>query len=116
MESALMAQVLGLDGVEIDVVEREADLGDAGRQIGAAWRVKELVRDLVKLSPNRTGTTPSRNEVGTALAAVFEFAATVGRAFGLTNVANQQRRARYAASRSTRPHWLHRVTSADHVG
>ena len=25
MESTLMAQVLGLDGVEIDVVEREAD-------------------------------------------------------------------------------------------
>jgi hypothetical protein len=138
-----------------------ADLGDAGRQIGAAWRVKELVRDLVKLSPNRTGITPSRNDVGDALAAVFEFAATVGEsvpeiqtlaetistwraeiaravltghsnaaaegvnrlvklvyrgAFGLTNVANQQRRARYAATRSTRPHWLHKVTSAAHVG
>jgi transposase len=31
-------------------------------------------------------------------------------AFGLANVANQQRRARYAASRSTRPNWLHTVT------
>ncbi|WP_230204833.1 transposase [Parafrankia elaeagni] len=31
-------------------------------------------------------------------------------AFGLTNVANQQRRARYTASRSTRPTWLHPVT------
>jgi transposase len=32
-------------------------------------------------------------------------------AFGLTNVANQQRRARYVASRSTRPAWLHPVTT-----
>ncbi|MCL9759014.1 transposase [Frankia sp. AiPa1] len=31
-------------------------------------------------------------------------------AFGMTNVANQQRRARYAASRSTRDDWLHPVT------
>jgi hypothetical protein len=37
-------------------------------------------------------------------------------AFGLTNVPNQQRRARYAASRSTRPHWLHKVISATRVG
>ncbi|WP_261556739.1 transposase [Frankia tisae] len=32
-------------------------------------------------------------------------------AFGLTNVTNQQRRARYAASRHTRPIWLHIVTT-----
>jgi transposase len=32
-------------------------------------------------------------------------------AFGLTNVTNQQRRSRYAASRSTRPEWLHAVTT-----
>ncbi|AEH07618.1 transposase IS204/IS1001/IS1096/IS1165 family protein [Candidatus Protofrankia datiscae] len=32
-------------------------------------------------------------------------------AFGLTNVPNQQRRARYVASRSTRPAWLHPVTT-----
>ncbi|OAA17956.1 Transposase, partial [Frankia sp. EI5c] len=31
-------------------------------------------------------------------------------AFGLTNVTNQQRRARYAASRRTRPTWLRTVT------
>ncbi len=30
-------------------------------------------------------------------------------AFGLRNVTNQQRRARYAASRSTRPAWPHSV-------
>ena len=33
-------------------------------------------------------------------------------AFGLTNVTNQQRRSRYAACRSTRPEWLHAVTTA----
>ncbi len=32
-------------------------------------------------------------------------------AFGLTNVANQQRRARYTVSRSTRPDWLHPVST-----
>jgi transposase len=32
-----------------------SDLGDGGRQIGAAWRAKELMRDLLKLSPTRTG-------------------------------------------------------------
>ncbi|WP_190816108.1 transposase [Saccharopolyspora pogona] len=33
-------------------------------------------------------------------------------AFGFTCVANQQRRSRYAASRSTRPEWLHTVTTS----
>ncbi len=32
-------------------------------------------------------------------------------AFGLRNVTNQQRRARYTASRSTRPDWLPHVTT-----
>jgi hypothetical protein len=32
-------------------------------------------------------------------------------AFGVTNVTNQQRRSRYTASRSTRPDWLHTVTT-----
>jgi transposase len=133
-----------------------ADLGDAGRQIGAAWRAKELLRDLVKLSPNHTGLAATRDQVSKALAAFFDFAATTGAsvpeiqtlaetistwraeiaravltghsnaaaegvnrlvklvyrsAFGFTNVTNQQRRSRYAASRSTRPEWLHAVTT-----
>jgi transposase len=132
-----------------------SDLDEGGRQIGAAWRTKELVRDLLALSPTRTGTTPSRHQISTALTAIFQFAGTVGQtvpeiatlattistwraeitravatghsnaaaegvnrvvklvyrsAFGLTNVANQQRRARYAASRATRPTWLPTVT------
>jgi transposase len=55
-----------------------ADLGDAGREIGAAWRAKELVRDLVKLSPGRHGQAPTRAQVATALEAFFTFAATTG--------------------------------------
>jgi len=134
-----------------------ADLGDAGRQIGAAWRAKELLRDLVKLSPNRTGLAATRDQVAKALEEFFDFAATTAAtvpevqtlaetvsawraeiaravltghsnaaaegvnrlvklvyrtAFGLTNVTSQQRRSRYAASRSTRPEWLHHVTTA----
>src|SRR5262249_57719035 len=115
---------------------------------------------VVRVCRKGTGRRACGSEVGDALAAVFEFAGTVGAsvpeiqtlaetvstwraeiaravltghsnaaaegvnrlvklvyrgAFGFTNVANQQRRARYAASRSTRPHWLRRVTSAAHV-
>jgi transposase len=133
-----------------------ADLGDAGRQIGAAWRAKELLRDLVRLSPNHTGLAATRDQVSKALQAFFDFAATTGAtvpeiqtlaetistwraeiaravltghsnaaaegvnrlvklvyrsAFGFTNVTNQQRRSRYAASRSTRPEWLYPVTT-----
>jgi transposase len=128
-----------------------ADLGDGGRQIGAAWRAKELLRDLVKLSPNQTGLAPTRPQIAAALEAFFVFCHTVGAGvpeiqtlaetistwraeiargvatghsnaaaegvnrlvklvyrggFGFTNVTNQQRRSRYAASRSTRPAWL----------
>ncbi|WP_084174313.1 transposase [Pseudofrankia saprophytica] len=36
-------------------------------------------------------------------------------AFGLTYVTNQQCRARYIASRSSRPLWLHTVTTVGHV-
>ena len=32
-------------------------------------------------------------------------------AYGFTNVTNQQRRSRHAASRATRPEWLHTVTA-----
>jgi hypothetical protein len=128
-----------------------ADLGDGGRQIGAAWRAKELVRDLLKLSPNRTGVAPTRPQIAAALEAFYLFCAgpgatvpeivtlaetvSVWRAeicrgvatgysnaaaesvnrlvklvyrsgYGFTNVTNQQRRSRYAASRGTRPVWL----------
>lgn len=135
-----------------------ADLGgETGQQIGAAWRAKELLRNLLKLSPNRTGHATTRHQVSNTLVAFFEFAATTGAtvpeiqtlantistwrteiaqavltghsnaaaeginrlvklayrtAFGLTNVTNQQRRARYTASRSTRPNWSHTVTPA----
>jgi transposase len=55
-----------------------AGLGDGGRQISAAWRAKELLRDLVKLSPNRTGNAPTRPQIAAALEAFFVFCATVG--------------------------------------
>ena len=132
-----------------------ADLGDHGRQLGAAWRAKELVRGLTRLSPNQTGHAATRDKVGKALETIYTFAATTGAtipevvtltetistwraeitrgvltghnnataegvnrliklvyrtAFGFTNVTNQQRRSRYAASRTTRPNWLHPVT------
>ena len=128
-----------------------AGLGDGGRQIGAAWRAKELVRDLLKLSPNRTGVAPARPQIADALEAFYLFCAGPGASvpeivtlaetistwraeicrgvatghsnaaaesvnrliklvyrtgYGFTNVTNQQRRSRYAASRSTRPAWL----------
>lgn len=134
-----------------------ADLGDGGRQISAAWRAKELLRDLGKLSPNRTGVVPTRPQIAKALEAFFTFCATIGGSvpeiqtlaetvsawrqeicrgaatgysnaaaesvnrlvklvyragYGFTNVTHQQRRSRYAASRSTRPEWLHTVTSS----
>ena len=132
-----------------------AGLDDGGRQISAAWRAKELLRDLVKLSPSQTGIAPTRPQIAAALEAFFVFCATVGGSvpeigtlaqtislwraeicrgvatghsnaaaegvnrlvklvyrsgFGFTNVTHQQRRSRYAASRSTRPEWLHPVT------
>lgn len=55
-----------------------ADLGDSGRQIGAAWRAKELVRDLLKLSPNRTGVAPARPQITAALEAFYLFCAGPG--------------------------------------
>jgi len=134
-----------------------ADLGDAGRQLTAAWRAKELLRDLLALSPTRAASAPSRSDLSDALTRFFTYAATTGAtvpevvtlaetiskwrheianavlhglsnaaaegvnrlvklvyrtAFGLTNVTNQQRRARYTASRTTRPRWLHPVTES----
>lgn len=134
-----------------------ADLpGGHGRQIGAAWRAKELLRDVIRLSPNRTRVATTGHRIRHALDRFFTFCATIGAgvpeiltlahtistwrteiarailtgysnaaaegvnrliklvyrsAFGFTNVSNQQRRARYVASRSTRPEWLHAVTT-----
>jgi transposase len=133
-----------------------ADLGDHGRQIGAAWRAKELLRAVIALSPNRTGVATTGHQLRWAFAAFFLFCGTIGAtvpeiqtlaqtistwrteiargvltghsnaaaegvnrliklvyrgAFGFTNVPNQQRRSRYTASRSTRPEWLHTVTT-----
>lgn len=53
-----------------------AHLGDGGRQIGAAWRAKELLRDLAKLSPKRTGLAAPRDKLSKALEAFFDFAIT----------------------------------------
>lgn len=133
-----------------------ADLGDGGRQIGAAWRAKELLREVIKLSPNQTGVATTGHRIRRALEAFFTFCGTTGATiaeiqtlaqtistwraeiargvltghsnaaaeginrliklvyrsgFGFTNVPNQQRRSRYTASRSTRPEWLHTVTT-----
>jgi transposase len=133
-----------------------ADLARRRPADRAAWRAKELLRDLVKLSPNHTGLAATRDQAAKALQEFFGLAATTGAsvpevqtlaetvstwraeiaravltghsnaaaegvnrlvklvyrtAFGLTNVTNQQRRSRYAASRSTRPEWLHAVTT-----
>ncbi|MFI7454943.1 transposase [Nonomuraea sp. NPDC049714] len=124
-----------------------ADVGENGRQLGAAWRAREKLRDLTRRSPNQRGPAPNRAQIGAALAAFFGFCATAGASvpeivtlaetistwraeicravatghsnapaegvnrliklvyrfgFGFTNVANQQRRSRYVASRSTR--------------
>src|SRR5262245_6756909 len=54
-----------------------ADLGDAGRQLGAAWRAKEHLRDLTKLSPNQTGIAPTRPQISKALEAFFVFCGTI---------------------------------------
>jgi transposase len=131
-------------------------LGDAGRQLTAVWKAKELLRNVLKLSPTRTGRATCRSEVAAALEKFFTHCAGPGAtvpevvtlaetvsawrqeiatavltgfsnaaaegvnrlvklvyriAFGLTNVANQQRRSRYVASRSTRPQWLHPATT-----
>ncbi len=126
-----------------------------GFAIGAVWRAKNLLLDLLALSPTRTGVATTRTDIDSALTRFLEYCATTGAtvpeivtlaetisewrneiaaallhglsnaaaedvnrliklvyrsAFGLTNVANQQRRARRAASRSTRKDWLRPAT------
>jgi hypothetical protein len=56
-----------------------ADLGEAGRQIGAAWRARELLRDVAKLSPDRTGKAAARDKVAKALEAFSSSAEPSGR-------------------------------------
>jgi transposase len=133
-----------------------ADLGEHGFPLGTARRAKELLRDVLKLSPTRTTRATTRTDIDRALTRFFEYCGTVGHtvpeivtlaetistwrvevanavlhglsnaaaegvnrltkliyriAFGLRNVTNQQLRARYFASRSTRPGWLQPVTA-----
>ena len=53
-------------------------LGDAGRQLQAAWKAKELLRDVLKLSPTRTGRATCRSQVSAALVKFFDYCGTVG--------------------------------------
>jgi transposase len=55
-----------------------ANLGDHGRQIGAAWRAKELLREVIKLSPNQTGVATTGHQIRRALQAFFTFCGTTG--------------------------------------
>ena len=55
-----------------------ADLGDGGRQIGAAWRAKELLRAAIGLSPNRTGVATTGHRLRRAFEAFFAFCGTIG--------------------------------------
>jgi hypothetical protein len=55
-----------------------ADLGDGGRQIGAAWRAKELLREVIKLSPNQTGVATTHHQIRGTLYAFFIFRGTTG--------------------------------------
>jgi transposase len=55
-----------------------ADLGDGGRQIGAAWRAKELLRAVIGLSPNRTGVATTGHQIRRAFEAFFVFCGTIG--------------------------------------
>jgi transposase len=55
-----------------------ADLGEHGRQIGAAWRAKELLRAVTGLSPNQTGVATTGHRLRRAFEAFFTFCATIG--------------------------------------
>ncbi len=55
-----------------------ADLGDGGRQIGAAWRAKELLRAVIALSPNRTKVATTGHQLRRAFEAFFLFCGTIG--------------------------------------
>lgn len=55
-----------------------ANLGDGGRQIGAAWRAKELLRAVIGLSPNQTGVATTGHQLRRAFEAFFTFCGTIG--------------------------------------
>ena len=55
-----------------------ADLGDGGRQLGAAWRAKELLRAVIALSPNRTKVATTGHQLRRAFEAFFLFCGTIG--------------------------------------
>ncbi|MGI8306636.1 transposase [Saccharopolyspora hattusasensis] len=55
-----------------------ADLGGYGRQIGAAWRAKELLRAVIGLSPNQTGVATTGHRLRRAFHAFFTFCGTIG--------------------------------------
>lgn len=55
-----------------------ADLGEGGRQIGAAWRAKELLRAVIGLSPNQTGVATTGHQLRGAFEAFFVFCGTIG--------------------------------------
>jgi transposase len=55
-----------------------ADLGEHGRQIGAAWRAKELLRAVTGLSPNQTGVATTGHRPRRAFEAFFTFCGTIG--------------------------------------
>jgi hypothetical protein len=54
-----------------------ADLGDGGRQIEAAWRTKELLREVIKLSADQTGVATPGYQLRRAFEAFFTFGATI---------------------------------------
>ncbi|MGW3473555.1 hypothetical protein ACWDKQ_35075 [Saccharopolyspora sp. NPDC000995] len=55
-----------------------ADLGGYGRQLGAAWRAKELLRAVIGLSPNQTGVVITGHRLRRAFEAFFIFCGTIG--------------------------------------
>jgi transposase len=55
-----------------------ADLGEGGRQIGAAWRAKELLRAVIGLSPNQTGVATTGHRLRQAFETFFTFCGTIG--------------------------------------
>lgn len=55
-----------------------ADLGEHSRQLGAAWRPKELLRAVIGLSPNQTGVATTGHQMRKAFKAFFVFCGTIG--------------------------------------
>ncbi|OHV43426.1 hypothetical protein CC117_32675 [Parafrankia colletiae] len=135
--------------------------GDTAHALRTAWNAKNLLLELLALSPARTGLATTRTDIDRHLTRFLDYCATFGKdvpevvtlaetisdwrneiatalllgisnaaaeavnrvtklvyrtAFGLRNVPNQQRRASYAGSRSTRPDWLPAATAHPNFG